>query len=116
MTKPGSERRRAPRIPADFPIRLRGEGEAQEGRLRDLSEIGLCCTYPEAIEEMTLVQIGLELPGDDEVVEVKGAVVRCEEMAGSEKAHEIAVYFTETPAESRNALKAWVTRATEAIN
>ena len=115
MTSKNSERRRATRVSADFPIRLQGEGTAHEGRLRDLSEIGLLCTYPEPIDEMTMVEIGLELPGAERKIQVKGAVVRCDEIAAPTKTHEIAVYFTDTPDASRDALREWVTRSAPAL-
>lgn len=106
MTTPSSERRRAPRVAASFPVRLTDRSDAPSGRMRDLSEIGLCCTYPEPIDEMTQVRIGLQLPGDERVLEVEGAVVRCEPV--EDAGHEVAVYFTAVPEASRAALRGWI--------
>jgi hypothetical protein len=105
MTNSPAERRRAPRVLADFPIRLTGDGTTREGKLRDLSEIGLCCSYPIEIEEMTQVRIGLQIPGDDRLLPVEGAVVRCDRV-GAE--FEVAVYFTGVPAETKDALHGWI--------
>lgn len=105
MTDSNRERRRAPRIAANFPIRLDGQ---HQGQLRDLSELGLCCTYPAPIEEMTQVRFGLEIPGEDKVHEVQGAVVRCDPVMGRPETHEIAVYFTESNADARDAVRRWI--------
>jgi len=66
-----AERRRTPRAPADFPLRL-GTARAQ---LRDISEGGLACRTDTEMEEMTKVQIDLELPAG--TFSVEGAIVYC---------------------------------------
>lgn len=105
------ERRRAPRARADFPIRMTQRTEAQSGKVVDISENGLCCTFPEAIQEMTLVHIDMQLPASDESHTIQGAVVRCEKRRNvTPPTYEVAVYFTELAAEARQELRDYVTR------
>ena len=113
MTNQNSERRKAPRVAATFPIQLQGaSGVTRKAELKDLSEVGLSCTFPESIDEMAAVQIVLQLPGEDRLLKVQGAVVRCHEIGAPEATHEIAVFFTKTTAESRDALRTWITSET----
>lgn len=105
MSASGRERRRAPRVHADFKIRL---NERTEGTLRDISEIGLCCRTPEAIEEMTQVLIALDVPGADTSISVTGAVVRCDQLAQKDRVFEMAVYFTQIDDADRRILRSWI--------
>ena len=77
MSETGIERRKAPRTEVDVPIHLSPRGDAVPARLVNISTSGICCTFGEAIGEMTMVGITLELPGQPAAAEVKGAVVRC---------------------------------------
>ena len=97
-----TERRRAPRALADFPIQLSPEQGATEARLKDLSTIGLCCTTPQEVPELSQVGIALQLPNAHEQHQVIGAVVRCEA--------EVAVYFTEIGEDTKAALEAFVSQ------
>ncbi|GAB4150091.1 MAG: hypothetical protein Fur0037_18520 [Planctomycetota bacterium] len=108
MPQPQPDRRRAPRAQADFPIRLTEVADASPARLKDISEIGLCCVSENPLDEMTLLGIDLKLPGAQIAHRVKGAVVRCEPMPKGEKGYEIAVYFTEVPETTRGALRQYV--------
>lgn len=114
MTRPGIERRRAARAKADFSIRFAErdasrEAATREATLKDLSTNGLCCHYGEALREMTLVRIALEIPGEPQVHDVQGAVVRCAKLRDvTPPAYEVAVYFTETSAACRAALARFV--------
>lgn len=110
MSQGNHERRRAPRVVADFPIQFRSDDGIREGRVRDLSEIGLSCTFPGTVEEMTVVKIGLRLPDTGNVLELEGAVVRCEPLDGDDGDHEVAVYFTNHPEDTRDALREWVSK------
>ena len=106
---PQSERRRAIRAAAAFPVKLSTKPEAAPALLRDISEIGLACTSNHAIPEMTLVGLDFSLPGASDVHHVKGAVVRCEPLAkGSKKEWDLAVYFTELTPVTRAALRNYV--------
>lgn len=103
------ERRRAERIAATFPIELTYRDAPVDAELKDLSENGLCCTYPTAIDELTQVRLGLRLPGTDRSHSVDGAVVRCVKCRGdSPPRYEIAVYFTYLSDEARIDLRAFV--------
>jgi hypothetical protein len=109
-----SERRRAKRAVAAFPVRLEGQGAEAPAILRDISEIGMACSAPQAIAEMTLVGLDFMLPGQSETHRVKGAVVRCEPLpkAGKEAARfDLAVYFTEMTPVTRAALRNYVAKA-----
>ena len=105
MTQGGTERRRAARATAEFPIQLTDLGGARAANLRDISTNGLCCLYPEAIREMTKVRIDLQLPGLTASMPVEGVVVRCDKLRGrTPAAYEIGIYFTDVPAAVRAAL------------
>ncbi len=108
------ERRRAPRAQGNFPIQLTQRAEGRSGNVVDISENGLCCTYPEAIQEMTLVNIDLQLPTGKDSHTVQGAVVRCEKRRNvSPATYEVAVYFTDLAPEIRKELRDYVTRASK---
>ncbi len=109
---PQSDRRRAQRVPASFPIRFAQDAAAEPALLRDISEIGLACAAPEEIPEMTLVALDFALPGATEVHHVKGAVVRCEPLSGADRGkYDLAVYFTEMTPVTRAALRGYVGKA-----
>ncbi len=109
---PQSERRRAQRVPASFPVRFATDEGQEPAILRDISEIGLACTAPQEVPEMTLVALDFSLPGATEVHHVKGAVVRCEPLSGAERGKfDLAVYFTELTPVTRAALRHYVGRA-----
>ena len=78
---PQSERRRAPRAAASFPVSLSSDSVAEPALLRDISEIGMACDAPAPIDEMTMVGLTFSLPGQTEKHDVTGAVVRCERVA-----------------------------------
>ena len=99
------ERRRAPRAKASFPILMSDQKGPCEATLKDLSTSGLCCTYPQELSEMSLLQIDLDLPGGKARHRIQGAVVRCEKVPPS---YEVAVFFTEVSPEARAALEAYV--------
>lgn len=110
---PMSDRRRATRVPASFPVRFAKDAASEPALLRDISEIGLACVAPESIPEMTLVALDFSLPGATEVHHVKGAVVRCEPMRGEYRGKfDLAVYFTEMTPVTRAALKNYVAKVT----
>jgi hypothetical protein len=106
------ERRRAARALADFPIRFSQDPKAAPAVLRDISEIGLACTSPREIPEMTLVGLQFVLPGGSTSHQVTGAVVRCEGMPDGR--FDLAVYFTELPDRTRTALSGFITGAPQA--
>ena len=103
-----SERRRATRAAAAFPVKLSTKPEAAPALLRDISEIGLACTSNHPIPEMTLVGLDFSLPGASDVHHVKGAVVRCEPLQSGKKEWDLAVYFTEITPVTRAALRNYV--------
>ena len=103
-----SERRRAPRASVDLPLQLSTKADASPARLRNISQSGLCCVSDQAVEEMTLMGVQLDLPGHGPV-EVQGAVVRCDkDREGEAPGYEIAIYFTEMSAQARIAIQNFV--------
>lgn len=108
----GRERRRAPRAPADFPLHIDTTSGPIAGRLKDISENGLCCHFPEALREMTRVGVDVSLPGQAKPARLVGAVVRCEKLRGAAPpAYEVAVFFTELATDTRAALQHFVSGA-----
>lgn len=111
---PQSERRRAIRALASFPVRFKTKDGGEPALLRDISEIGLACVAPEPIPEMTLVGLDFSLPGASEIHHVQGAVVRCAPMRQARGKHDIAIYFTEVSPVTRAALRNYVAKAKKA--
>lgn len=113
---PQSERRRAARAVATFPVTLSSKPGETPAALRDLSELGLACTAQQAIPEMTLVGLDFALPGQAGRHHVKGAVVRCEPIRGEtkKKQWDVAVYFTELSPSTKAALASYVAKAKKA--
>lgn len=109
---PQSERRRAARALASFSVRFAEQKAGDAAVLRDISTIGLACTSPAPIAEMTLVGLDFSLPGSVEKHHVKGAVVRCEPMpaAAGKKHWDMAVYFTEITPVTKAALQNYVAK------
>jgi hypothetical protein len=102
------ERRAAPRAAADFPLRLSPNAKAGPARLRDISANGLCCDYGEAVAEMTVMGVQVELP-ESGAHELRGVVVRCEKRRGvNPPTYEVAIYFTEMAPRTRQAIGAFV--------
>ncbi|MEE9127198.1 MAG: PilZ domain-containing protein [Planctomycetota bacterium] len=109
MSKTGIERRRAHRTEADIPIRLIPRDDAHPARLVNISTSGICCTFGEAINEMTMVGITLELPGAATGTEIKGAVVRCAKCRNvTPPTYELGIFFTELSPDSRHAIEGFV--------
>ncbi len=109
MTNLDIERRKAPRTDADIPLQLSPRGAAQPARLVNISISGMCCTFGEAINEMTMVGITLELPGQPNSAHLKGAVVRCAKRRGvSPATYELGIFFTDVDPDSRRAIQGFV--------
>jgi hypothetical protein len=114
MPSPQSERRRAARALADFPVRLANQPDQEPALLRDISEIGLACVAPAPIPEMTRVALDFALPGSTELHKIQGAVVRCEPLPKSKGKYDLAIFFTELSPVTRAALQHYVKRAKRA--
>ena len=109
-----TERRRATRALADFPIQLSPDEGAAEARLKDLSTIGLCCTTAQSVPELSKVAIALQLPDTTDQHRIIGAVVRCDAAQDDGAGYEVAVYFTEVGADTKAALQAYVAQGVPA--
>lgn len=80
-------------------------------RLRDLSAAGLCFFSEEPLDEMSLLDVRLDLPDDaDDEFRAKGAVVRCERISAHLDHYEVAVFLHEIDGEQRYRLRDFVTR------
>lgn len=109
MTNVQQERRRAPRARANFPIQIGDRDGLTAALLKDISTNGLCCSYPDALNEMTLVRIDLQIPGQHDAHALQGVVVRCEKKRGdAPPAYELAIYFTDVPPSTRRAIGEFV--------
>ena len=105
------ERRGAPRASVSLPIQLSPRGEAEPATLTNLSTTGLGCHFGEAMSEMTLVGIDLDLPGAAEPARVQGAVVRCDKIRGlNPPTYDIGIFFTDMSDATRAALGTFLDR------
>ena len=111
MPEPATERRRATRVAATFPIQIGSAEQARPARLKDLSEIGLACISNQKIAEMTKVAIEILLPDTKDKHKVEGAVVRCEPLRGkTPPQYDLAVYFTEVSTAAKAAIRGYVSK------
>lgn len=109
----GKERRRSPRVRASFPLTVTARDAGARAELRDISQNGLCCIFPEQVPEMALVRLNLEI--DDEDLEIDGAVVRSVP-APSGTGWEIAVFFTGITRSTREKLGSCVAKLRSAAD
>jgi hypothetical protein len=111
MSRSGIERRQAPRVAASLPIQLGTQAGSQQAQLKDISQNGLCCSFRDAIPEMTLVRIDLRLPGQPDGHSVQGVVVRCARERGvNPPNYDVGVYFTEVSPDCRTAIAGFVAK------
>jgi len=109
------ERRLAPRVPTDLPLRLTFKDRTVETRIRDLSASGIRFHAPAALPLLSRVQIALELPeaGSGEQpssIAITGVVVRCmEREAGGEARYDTAIFFEDLSELARSRLSRFVT-------
>ena len=63
--------------------------------LRDLSMSGLSCVSPKAFDEMTVLEVTMNLPCKDgkKAFKAGGAVVRCDK--AKDGGHVMAIFFTQ---------------------
>ncbi len=84
-----TQARRFARCPADFPVRVRGDGVRVNDRAADISEVGLRIETDRPLSPMTLISIRLELPHGLEPVDMLGRVMWAKE-------HMMGVRFEQT--------------------
>ena len=108
----GRERRRHERARAEWPIRIQLKDGVFEAKIRDVSRGGVCFFLDRPIEEMTLLEVAFELPGDPggRILRGQGAVVRCERISARLEHFEIAVFMTEMADPDREAISTYVDR------
>ncbi|HGY92970.1 MAG TPA: PilZ domain-containing protein [Planctomycetes bacterium] len=106
---PVRERRRHPRMKLDRPLDSGPAHDRKACRIKDISPIGAAAWVPEAVDEMTLmaVRIELELPDREPlVVECQAVVVRCEE--NPDGGYELGLYFADLPPQTREELERFI--------
>ncbi len=108
-TPSGRERRRHERAQAEWPVSITIDGGLREAKIRDVSRSGVCFFLDHPIEEMTLLEISFELPGHEELIKGRGAVVRCERISSMLEHFEIAVFMTDMSDPDREAIEKYVT-------
>lgn len=106
----GSDRRKAPRVPAGAAGRLRGEG-GRNCRLANLSTTGALVVVEEPIKEMVVVRVEFDLGNEDDrkSVELDAVVVRCQPRPDG--LFDAGLYFTAVAPECRRAIQNWVDTA-----
>ncbi len=97
------ERRLHPRYVVEGQVEL-GMGKEGPALLRDVSMSGLSCVSPRSFDEMTVLEIAMELPfaAGRRAFKAGGAVVRCEKRR--EGGHLVAVFFTQMDATNSRTL------------
>lgn len=103
----GRERRRHPRLAIDVPITLTLAEGNFEGRLRDVSEAGVCFFLDRRINEMTVLSMRLRLP-DSPPVDAAGVVVRCDALSKHVDHYEVAVFLNQVDPENKAKLLAFL--------
>ena len=109
----GAERRRHPRVALDWPVTISLPDGTHEARLRDISRAGVCFFLDRRIPEMTVLQMGLDLPPRSEFpdgahVGGAGVVVRCRPLSPHVDHYEIAVFLNDLCESDRESLEAYV--------
>jgi c-di-GMP-binding flagellar brake protein YcgR len=102
------DRRLHPRVPVQGHVAL---GEGAEGRavLTDISMSGVACLSGKSFEEMTVLEMIMELPFGDETRAFKagGAVVRSK--AREDGGYLVAIFFTHMDDAARTTLSEYIT-------
>jgi hypothetical protein len=86
----GQERRRHPRVAADVPVHILDQGTEHQARLRDICRDAALVEAPQTWPLESELGLKMALPGINEVIEVKGRVIRLEPSVNG-----IAILFTE---------------------
>jgi len=77
--------------------------------LKDISEGGLACQVQAPMEEMTRVQIDLELPGGTRAHTVEGAIVYCAPSGDADKkGYDLGILFLAPPEDTVGAIRSFV--------
>ena len=110
MAERVQDRRRHPRIDMDVGATITAADGGFEARVKNISLSGLLLYSEKPVPEMTIVGMRLALPEQVQrnipamAFEISGAVVRCDPIENGEDGYELAVFLTDMPRESREAL------------
>ncbi len=107
------DRRRNPRVTVWSPLTLQGPEGSVPATLRNLSLAGVSCITEQPFEEMTKMQVDLELPSvvdgktSRNTVSIEAAVVRCEATptSGPRRKYDVALFFPDLSDANREALE-----------
>jgi len=93
---PDSGRRKAPRVPAQVPIRIKAPGVSLSGHTRDISLCGVLVSVPgDSMPVGTRVQLTIDHPTNGESLGVEATVTR--QIAGKGGAVALAIEFNPPP-------------------
>ncbi len=106
----GVERRRHARVALDHPLTISLEDGYHEGRLRDVSEAGVCFFLDRQVPEMSVLRMQFDVPWNGRTATIKGSgvVVRCRPVSPHLDHYEIAVFLNDLTEEDRRRLRAFV--------
>lgn len=106
----GRERRRWPRVKADWPISVDLPEGRYEARVRDLSRAGVCFFLDRPLKIMTTLAIDLDLPQGEERQRIhgQGVVVRSEKISEFLDHYEIAVFMPDLTDEQKASIDSFV--------
>ena len=102
------ERRLHPRYTVKGKVEL-AVGKEGPAVLRDLSMSGLSCISPRPFDEMTVLEINMQLPlkSGKKAFKAGGAVVRCDKSREG-GGHVVAVFFTQMDAANSKVLSEFI--------
>ncbi|MFH0946456.1 MAG: PilZ domain-containing protein [Planctomycetota bacterium] len=118
MAERVQDRRRHPRVDLDVGAVITSAEGGFEAQVKNISLSGLLLYSSRSVEEMTIVGMRLSLPAQPErnmpaiVFEISGAVVRCDPVEDGSGRYELAVFLTDMPRESREALHDFIKHRT----
>ncbi len=106
----GAERRIHLRIPTDLTLKIALADGVHVARLRDVSQSGLCFFLDRPIDEMSILEVSLDLPSDDGSFSVRttGVVVRSRKISPAVDHYEIALFFNGLDDTAREALSLFI--------
>ncbi len=113
MSQPFAERRKSPRVEADFFLDVRAPESSRSLRVKDISASGVCCQSEVPMPEMARVQMEIHLPGgqrNGSAIHAIGAVVRCQPRrnGAASPGFDVAIFFIEISEDHRAAIARFV--------
>ncbi len=110
MAEQVQNRRRHERVDLDIGATVTAENGGFEAKVKNISLSGLLLISDQPVDEMKIVAMRLSLPSQPDrnmpafAFEITGAVVRCDPCGEDSDRYELAIFLTDMPRESREAL------------